>query len=212
MIKLKFVNYSLKVGNNQLINNLNLSFENKVINHLLGNNGVGKSCLAKSCIGILPYAGKIEDINDDPILISSYSNVPLDFMMSDIISILQKRFDKEKIQYFIQLLNLNVIPQKLKIRKMSDGQKQKIKLLCFLLPSPKIIILDEFTSALDKSSTLEIYNFMNDFVSQNDVTCINITHNLSDIEYMPGNYYFFKNNNIVKIDSKQDVINAYMKG
>lgn len=212
VIKLKFVNYSLKVGSNQLIDNLNLSFENKVINHLLGNNGVGKSCLAKSCIGILPYTGRIEDINDDPILISSYSNVPLDFMMSDIINILQKRFDKEKIQYFIKLLNLNVIPQKLKIRKMSDGQKQKIKLLCFLLPLPKIIILDEFTSALDKSSTLEIYNFMNDFVSQNDITCINITHNLSDIEYMPGNYYFFKNKNIIKIDSKQDVINAYMKG
>lgn len=209
---MKFINYSLKVGNNQLINNLNISFQGKMINHLLGNNGVGKSCLAKSCVGMLPYTGKIEDMYDKPVLISSYSNIPLDFMLSDIVNILGKRFDKEKIRYFWKLLNLDNIPQKLKIRKMSDGQKQKIKLLCFLIPFPKIIILDEFTSALDKSSTLEIYNFMNSFVEQNNITCINITHNLSDIEYMPGNYYFFNNRNIVKIDSKEDIIDAYVKG
>lgn len=81
-----------------------------------------------------------------------------------------------------------------------------------LIPSPKIIILDEFTSALDKSSTLEIYKFLNEYVTQNDVTCINITHNLSDIEYMPGNYYFFSNKNIVIVDSKQEIIDLYMRG
>lgn len=209
---MKFVNYSLKVGNNQLIDNLNISFQYKMINHLLGNNGVGKSCLAKSCFGIIPYTGRIEAMCDKPVLISSYSNVPLDFMLSDIVNILEKSFGKEKVEYFWKLLNLDTIPNKLRIRKMSDGQKQKIKLLCFLIPLPKIIILDEFTSALDKSSTLEIYNFMNTFVEQNNVTCINITHNLSDIEYMPGNYYFFKDRNIVKINSKQDIIDAYVKG
>lgn len=209
---MNFVNYSLKVGNNQLIDNLNISFPNKMINHLLGNNGVGKSCFAKSCLGMIPYTGKIEDMSDKAVVISSYSNVPSDFMLSDIVNILEKRFSNKKVAYFWELLNLNTIPKRLKIKKMSDGQKQKIKLLCFLIPSPKIIILDEFTSALDKSSTLEIYNFMNSFVEQNNVTCINITHNLSDIEYMPGNYYFFKDKSIVKIDSKQDIIDAYIKG
>lgn len=209
---MKFVNYSLKVENNQLINNLNISFQNKMINHLLGDNGVGKSCFAKSCAGMLPYSGKIEDMYDKPVLISSYSNIPLDFMFSDIVNILGKKFDKERVMYFRNLLNLNDIPQKLKIKKMSDGQKQKIKLLCFFISLPTIIILDEFTSALDKRSTLEIYNFMNSFVKQNNVTCINITHNLSDVEYMQGNYYLFKDKNIVKIDSKQDVIDAYVKG
>lgn len=209
---MRFVNYSLKVGNKQLIDNLNISFQEKIINHLLGNNGVGKSCLAKSCIGMMPYTGKIEDLCAKPVLIGSCSNIPSDLMLSDIINILKKRFDKERITYFWDLLNLETVPEKIKIRKLSDGQKQKIKLLCFLIPLPKIIILDEFTSALDKSSTLEVYNFMNSFVEQNNVTCINITHNLSDIEYMPGNYYYFNNRNIIKINSKKEMIDVYVKG
>ncbi len=211
-VRVKFVNYSLKVGNNKLLDNLNISFEDKVINHLLGSNGVGKSCFAKSCLEMLPYTGVIEGMDSTPVLISSYSNIPLDFMISDIVNILEKRFPKERLTYFWNLLNLDNIPKKIRIKKMSDGQKQKIKLLCFLIQLPKIIILDEFTSALDKSSTLEIYNFINSYVKENNITCINITHNLSDIEYMPGNYYFFNDKNIIKIDSKEDMINAYVKG
>ncbi|SFU85021.1 putative peptide transport system ATP-binding protein [Clostridium sp. DSM 8431] len=205
-------NYSLKVGNKILLDNLSISFENKVMNHLLGSNGVGKSCFAKSMVGMIPYTGIVEDIEDSPIVISSYSNVPLDFKLPDIIKILEKKFDKKRIDYFYKLLKLDSISKEIKIKKMSDGQKQKIKLLCFLMPLPKVIILDEFTSALDKKSCLEVYSFLNDFVKDNDVTCINITHNLSDVEYMPGKYYLFNDRKIQEFDSKDNIISAYVKG
>lgn len=127
---MKFVHYSLKVGNNLLINDLNISFQPKVINHLLGNNGVGKSCLAKSCVGMMQYSGKIEAC-DKPALIGSYSNIPLDFKLKDIIKILKVRFETTQVSYFYELLQLDKMPINLNIKKMSDGQKQKIKLLCF---------------------------------------------------------------------------------
>lgn len=210
---MKFINYSLKIDNNMLIDKLNLSFKKNSINHLLGSNGVGKSCFAKSLVGLLDYSGKIEENNiSDIVLISSSSNVPSDFTLKDIIKILRLKFEKKRVEYFFNLLNLKNIKQDLKIKKMSDGQKQKIKIFCFLISMPKIIILDEFTSALDKKTSLELYTFFNEFIRENNVMCINITHNLSDIEYMMGNYYLFSDKTITEIESKEKIIEKYIKG
>lgn len=208
---MEFKNYSLKIENKILIENLNISFNKNIISHLLGSNGVGKSSFAKSCVGIFQYRGEI-CMEGNATIISSYSNVPIDFRLKDILNILKKRVDGEKIEKLFNLLGLDNISQKLQIKKMSDGQRQKIKLLVFLSTDPKIIILDEFTSALDKSSTLEIYDFLNEYSSMNDIICLNITHNLSDIEYMPGEYFYLSNKTIKKVNSREELINLYMKG
>lgn len=205
------INYSLKIEDKILIEDLNISFEKNIMNHLLGSNGVGKSCFAKSCIGMLEYNGKI-NAEGEIRLIGSYSNVPLDFRLKDIMKILYNRFNKENIKYLYKILKLNNISDNIPIRKLSDGQKQKIKLLSFLASEPKTIILDEFTSALDKKTTLEIYEFLRVYLNKPGVVCLNITHNLSDIEYMEGNYYYFNNNSIEKIETKSELVKLYMKG
>lgn len=208
---MKLNNYSLKLGKKILIDNVSLSFEKESINHLLGSNGAGKSCFAKSVVKLINYSGSIEECNCDIVLISSKSNIPLDLKLKDIRVYLEKRYGIEKVEYFYNILNLGDIP-KVKIKKMSDGQKQKIKLMWFLIKYPKLIILDEFTSALDKKTALEMYRFLSKFIKDNKVTCINITHNLADLEYMQGSYYILNDKKIKKINSKEEVINLYVKG
>ena len=73
------------------------------------------------------------------------------------------------------MLKLGEVSNKLPLAKMSDGQKQKIKLLCFLASKPSIIILDEFTTALDKSSSLELYSFFNNYVKNKYLLFCSIT-------------------------------------
>ncbi len=82
----------------------------------------------------------------------------------------------------------------------------------FLSAEVDVIILDEFTTALDKNSTLDLYNFINEYLKIFDGVIINITHNLSDLEYMPGEYYYVSERNMLKISSKQEVIDRYIKG
>lgn len=205
------IDYSLKIENKVLIEGLNISFKKNVMNHLLGSNGVGKSCFAKSCVGMLKHKGKIH-ADGEIRLIGSYSNVPLDFRLKDIMEILSKKFNKDNIMNLYKMLKLNNIPDNISIKKLSDGQKQKIKLLSFLASEPKIIILDEFTFALDKSTTLEIYEFLRAYLEKPGVVCLNITHNLSDIEYMEGNYYYFNNKSIEKVETKAELVKFYMKG
>ena len=201
----------MKVGNNLLFDNVNISFEKERINHILGSNGVGKSCFAKSTIGLLKYAGKIEG-DSDISLIGSYSGVPQDFKLLDIRKILELHFNSNHIKSLCQLLNTSSIPNNIPIRKMSDGQKQKIKLLVFLASKPETIILDEFTSALDKNSSLEIYKFLNDYIKVKGTLIINITHNLSDVENMPGSYFYISNKKITKILDKDKIFDLYIKG
>lgn len=208
---MELINYTLKIGNKRLFEDVNISFENKVINHILGSNGTGKSSLAKTCVGTLKYEGQIKN-NENAILVGSGSNVPSEFTIKDIIGLLEKHFDSKKIHKLFELLKLNRVSDKLQIRKMSDGQKQKIKLLAFLSSEPGIIILDEFTNALDKNSAMDLYYFLNEYIKINDAVIINITHNLSDLEYMEGKYFYIRNLNITEMESKSEVINMYMKG
>lgn len=208
---LELCNYSLSVKNKKLFQNVNIIFEDNTINHILGNNGCGKSSFGKSCVGMLKYDGTIRG-NEETILISSSSNIPGEFRKKDITEILKKRYNSNKIDTLYKLLKLDTISDKLPIEKMSDGQKQKIKLYAFLSAENKVIILDEFTNALDKNSVLDLYEFINQYSKNFNGTIINITHNLSDLEYMLGNYYYISKENIVRIDSKQEVIDRYIKG
>lgn len=208
---MKLVNYNLKVGNKTLLENINLSFKSNVINHILGSNGAGKSSFAKSCVGMLKYEGKISG-NSGAILIGSGSNVPSEFTIDDLLELLKKRFEPQKVKGLYDLLKLNTVSGKLQIKKMSDGQKQKIKLLAFLSEDPKVIILDEFTNALDKNSALDLYHFFNEYNKMHDVVIINITHNLSDLEYMEGKYYYICNRSITEVETKEEIINLYVRG
>lgn len=210
-ITLELQDYSLKAGKRQLLNHVNIQFRRAQIHHILGSNGVGKSCFAKSCVEILPYEGVIHK-NEEAVLIGSSSNVPNEFSIRDILKEVHKKFDQSEVEMLYALLKLENVSDKLSLAKMSDGQKQKIKLLCFLASKPNIIILDEFTTALDKSSSLDLYSFFNEYVKKNGVTILNITHNLSDLEYMPGKYYYISEHSIKEVDSKEQVIEKYIRG
>ncbi|HCU8018160.1 TPA: ATP-binding cassette domain-containing protein, partial [Staphylococcus aureus] len=162
---MKLNNYSLKVKKKQLVENCNLNFYLGQINHIVGKNGVGKSQLAKDFL--LNNSGNIpKSISQNVSLISSSSNIPNDITKDFLLSLLKTKF-KNNLQTFdkiYKILNIEVIPSNILLKNLSDGQKQKLKLLSFLLEDHDLIILDEITNALDKKTVNEIYDFLNDFI------------------------------------------------
>ncbi|EGQ4356935.1 ATP-binding cassette domain-containing protein, partial [Staphylococcus pseudintermedius] len=195
---MEIVDYSLKVKGKELINNCNLKFYSGEINHIVGKNGVGKSQLAKDFI--LNNSGSIpKSINKGVTLISSSSNVPHDITKEFLLNLLKARFPgaQKTFSKISEILNINDIPSKVLIKNLSDGQKQKLKFLSFLLEDNSLIILDEITNALDKKTVNEIYIFLNDFIKEHpSKTVVNITHDLSDLSSLPGKYFIFKNQKI----------------
>lgn len=209
---MKLNNYSLKVKNKQLVDNCDLNFYLGQINHIVGKNGVGKSLLAKDFL--LNNSGNIpKSISQNVTLISSSSNIPNDITKDFLLSLLKSKFknNRQTFDKIYNILNIEAIPSNVLLKNLSDGQKQKLKLLSFLLEDHDLIILDEVTNALDKKTVNEIYEFLNDFIQSHQTkTIINITHNLSDLSALLGKYFIFKDLQIEEYQSKEEVINDYI--
>lgn len=209
---MKLRNFSLSIKNKSLFENVNVVFQDGLISHILGKNGTGKTCLAKSIIGAMEYKGEIDYGVNSICVIGSYTNLPLDLKAKDIIKMVGQKYKNSIVEVLSEKLNINDIPLENKIKNLSDGQKQKLKLLFFLSSKPQVVVLDEFTNALDKKSCLDIYNFLNSYIATRDVTIINITHNLTDIEYLEGAYYLIENKSIISNITKEKAVNRYIKG
>ena len=209
---MKLINYSLKVKK-ELLSNVNVTFSEGKISHMLGKNGTGKSCFAKSVMGVFSYKGSIQTDARNIVVIGSYSNIPLEMKVKDMIQIVNAKYDRKIVSVLEQKLQIHKIPCNNRLKNLSDGQRQKVKLLFYLASEPEIIILDEFTNALDKESCMDIYGFLNEYLLENKKSVIiNITHNLADLEYMTGDYYLIDNKDIQHISKKEDIIERYIKG
>ncbi|HGC9082436.1 TPA: ABC transporter ATP-binding protein [Streptococcus agalactiae] len=199
-------NYTLKIGNRILLENTNLDFEEGEINHLLGRNGSGKSQLAKDFI-INRGNYFSNDIYEDTLIISSYSNLPSDVTINDLERTIPWKLSKE----IYQLLNINQISKTVKLKQLSDGQKQKVKLLVLLSLDKHIIILDEITNALDKKSVDEINVFLQNYIQYYpEKIIINISHDINNIGSLKGNYFLIDNQKIRKVDTLDDAISWYL--
>lgn len=110
------------------------------------------------------------------------------------------------------MLNIGNINENILIKNLSDGQKQKLKLISFFLENKDIIILDEITNSLDKTTVNEIHQFLISYMKENsNKVILNITHNLSDLNNIEGRYYLFRNRKIIMFESKEEIIKQYVE-
>lgn len=61
---------------------------------------------------------------------------------------------------------------------LSGGQRQVLTLLMATLVTPKLLLLDEHTAALDPATADKILELTKKIVAENGITCLAITHNL----------------------------------
>lgn len=199
-------NYNLAIGKKDLLRETELFFQEGTINHVLGRNGSGKSQLAKDFI---LNRGKYfsKDVSNKTLVISSYSNLPKELTINDMIKTISWDLSSE----IYQLLDIQSIPLNIPLKKLSDGQKQKIKLYILLSMNKEIIILDEITNALDKVTVNEIHMFLQKYnIKHPEKIIINISHDLSDIRSLPGNYCIIDNQKMRRVSSVDQAINWYL--
>ena len=68
---------------------------------------------------------------------------------------------------------------KTKVGLLSGGQRQVVTLLMCTMTTPRLLLLDEHTAALDPATSDKIMKITNDIVKKNNITTMMITHNLN---------------------------------
>lgn len=67
-----------------------------------------------------------------------------------------------------------------KVGLLSGGQRQALTLLMATLKSPKLLLLDEHTAALDPKTAEKVLSLTEKIVSEQHLTTLMITHNMRD--------------------------------
>ena len=216
-LELKDVSFSYD-KKNKIFENLNVKFyENKLVG-IQGENGSGKSTLVDLIAGFLkPSTGSISinsqdihnNIKDWRKLIGYVSQTP--FLTSNTIknniifstekTIDEKRFENSIIQSGVKDF-LKKTPNGIESQigdlglKLSGGQKQRITIARVLYKDPKIIILDEPTSAQDNKIEDYFLKIINELKKDKIIIIISHSKNIHDVCDIN---YKVENKNLVKV-------------
>ena len=85
--------------------------------------------------------------------------------------------------------------------RLSGGQKQRVGIARALYSSPKILILDEATNALDEKTESKIYENLKEIQNNLNLTILSISHN-SSADKFSDRIYNIENNQLKLIYEK----------
>lgn len=200
ILELKNVNkiYGQEIKN-QVLYDINLSFEEGSFNSIIGQSGSGKSTLL-NIIGTLDKAtsgevliGGIDVKNMSTNKMADLRNKTIGFVfqfhyllpeftaLENVLMpyrILNGKVTKEiiaKAEDTLKLVGLEKVKNNL-ATKMSGGQQQRTAIARALINNPKIILADEPTGNLDSDSTENIYDLLRSINEEYKTTFIIITH------------------------------------
>ena len=191
--------YQTNQGLLPVIKNLSISVKKGGFTAIVGPSGCGKSTITRLVSGLLkPSKGSIFISNEK--VISPLSTVGMAFqnpvllewrnVINNIIlplEIVSKNikynFKRERALELLKLVGLEEFELNIP-SELSGGMKQRVSLCRSLVHNPEVLILDEPFAALDAFTREDLWNVMLKLKSEQDFTCILITHDLREAVYL----------------------------
>ena len=196
------------VNEKQALKNVDLHLDAGDFVTIIGSNGAGKSTLFNAIAGTFqPDGGRILLAGQNITALPDYKrskyigrmfqdplkgtapnmtieeNLALAFLRASHrkspFSMISER-DRRDFRDRLSMLGLGLEDRmKQPVGLLSGGQRQALTLLMATLVTPKLLLLDEHTAALDPATAEKVLALTKDIVATNRITCLMITHNIS---------------------------------
>ncbi|WP_026506616.1 ABC transporter ATP-binding protein [Butyrivibrio sp. MC2013] len=191
------------------LNGLNLTLNAGDFVTVIGGNGAGKSTMLNAVAGVWPIdEGKITIGGVDVTGLPDYKRASLigrvfqdpmtgtaaTMQIEENLALAYRRgkprlpfktqiskAEREMYKERLSILDLGLEDRlTAKVGLLSGGQRQALTLLMATLQTPKILLLDEHTAALDPKTAEKVLNATEKVVSKAGLTTMMITHNMRD--------------------------------
>ncbi len=207
---IELTNIKKSFGKNAVLKDINLKIKQGERLTILGPNGSGKSTLLNVMLGLLKqtegeiaypaYDNSSKSFLSDLGIQFQSGNFPSNYTVKEVIDVCLeqssnfeyknykkwKKESKKKVDEFLEIFQITKI-KKNKVGAISGGQKQRLNILLALISNPKVLILDEISTGLDIGSQKLLIKFISDYVDENKVTLIIVSHILFEIEELTDN-------------------------
>ena len=196
------------VNEKKALDNVSLHLDRGDFVTVIGSNGAGKSTLFNAVGGtFFADTGKIvldgQDITfrpehkrskyigrmfQDPMKgtaphLSIEENLALAFLRaSEHMSPFSRLTKKERESFREKLAELGLgLEDRMKapVGLLSGGQRQALTLLMATVVTPKLLMLDEHTAALDPATAEKVLDLTRRIIAEQQITCLMVTHNIA---------------------------------
>ena len=218
---IQLINVEKKFGDVVAVSNVNLSIRKNELFALLGSSGCGKSTLLRMMAGLeTPTAGRImidgEDLAKLPpfrrpvnMMFQSYALFPHMTVENNVAyGLKQEGIAKPEMNERVDAVLELVQMQNYKLRKphqLSGGQQQRVALARSLVKRPKLLLLDEPMSALDKKIRQQTQFELGNILCKVGVTCVMVTHDQEEAMTMADRIAVMTEGEIVQIGTPNEV-------
>lgn len=193
---------------------VDISFEIKSSLALVGQSGSGKSLTLKALLGMLPSSMAYELEVDSKFELKvgkDLSFVPQNpFTALSPLTKISKQFfvDDKRIQELFAQVDLDIELADRFAPELSGGQLQRVVIAMALEQEPKLILLDEPTTALDPETRVLILDLLKNLQKKYGFKMLFVTHDMNSANMICEEICVIKDGKIVESGNMQSILNA----
>ncbi|MBI1204045.1 MAG: urea ABC transporter ATP-binding subunit UrtE [Rhodopseudomonas sp.] len=209
-------------GQSQVLHGIDMSVKPGEIVAVVGRNGMGKSTLMKSLIGVIPSSGEIDVDGIDVSGMPSFARVKRGLAyVPQGRQIFGTMTVKENIETGLVVTGKSEIPdeifslfpilwefEKRRGGNLSGGQQQQLAIARALASDPKILLLDEPTEGIQPSIIKELAVVLKQIRDMRNLTIVVCEQVLSFVLDVADRILVMENGRIVHSDKREQVDEA----
>ena len=213
------------VNEKTALNGLNLKLNEGDFVTVIGGNGAGKSTMLNAVAGVWPVdegkilidgidvtklgehqrAAYIGRVFQDPM-----TGTAATMQIEENLALAARRgkrrglrigitkAERERYRELLKSLDLGLEDRlTARVGLLSGGQRQALTLLMATMVTPKILMLDEHTAALDPSTAKKVLELTKKIVKERNISCLMVTHNMNQALELGNRTLMMNSGNIV---------------